>query len=256
MEPGQGELACRTEGPGRLPEPEDIMELAHFLVSKQDLSGIRILVTAGPTMEPMDPVRYVGNRSSGKMGYALAKTAKRRGASVKLISGPTNLKPPYGVEYREIKTAEEMKRVVFKHRSDCDIIIKAAAVSDYRPRKTATHKIKKGEDSLTLELIKNPDILAELGATKDAAPCLLVGFAAETEDLLVNAKKKLRTKNLDMIVANDVSREDAGFEAETNLVKMIYKDGRVEDLPLMTKTEVADLILDRLRTLWETHLET
>jgi phosphopantothenoylcysteine decarboxylase/phosphopantothenate--cysteine ligase len=256
MEPGQGQLACRTEGPGRLPEPEDIMELAYVLLSKQDFSGIRILVTAGATVEPMDPVRYVGNRSSGKMGYAFAKTAKRRGASVKLISGPTNLKPPYGVEYTGIQTAEEMKRAVFELRPDCDIIIKAAAVSDYRPRKTAAQKIKKGEDSIGLELIKNPDILAELGATKAAAPCLLVGFAAETEDLLVNAKEKLRSKNLDMIVANDVSREDAGFEAETNLVKIIYKDGRVEDLPLMTKTEVADLILDRLRTMWETRLET
>jgi phosphopantothenoylcysteine decarboxylase/phosphopantothenate--cysteine ligase len=251
MEPGEGQLACHTEGPGRLPEPEDIMEQAFILISPQDLSGVKILVTAGPTVEPIDPVRYITNRSSGKMGYALARAARRRGASVTLVSGPTSLKPPYGIEFCGVKTAEDMKKAVFENRPNCNIIIKAAAVSDYRPRDSAVHKIKKEEGSLSLELIKNPDILAELGSARKESNCLLVGFAAETKDLLANAKKKLRAKNLDMIVANDVSRGDSGFETDTNIVKIIYSDGRVEDLALMTKDEVADLVLDRINEMWE-----
>jgi len=255
MEPGEGQLACHTEGPGRLPEPEDIMEQAFILISPQDLSGLKILVTAGPTVEPIDPVRYITNRSSGKMGYALARAARRRGASVTLVSGPTGLKPPYGVEFCGVKTAEDMKRAVFENRPKCNIIIKAAAVSDYRPRDSAAHKIKKDEDSLSLELVKNPDILAELGSAMKESNCLLVGFAAETKDLMANAKKKLRAKNLDMIVANDVSRKDAGFETDTNIVKIIYSDGQIEDLALMTKDEVADLVLDRINAMWEGSLE-
>jgi phosphopantothenoylcysteine decarboxylase/phosphopantothenate--cysteine ligase len=255
MEPGEGQLACHTEGPGRLPEPEDIMEQAFILISPQDLSGLKILVTAGPTVEPIDPVRYITNRSSGKMGYALARAARRRGASVTLVSGPTSLKPPYGVEFCGVKTAEDMKQAVFENRPKCNIIIKAAAVSDYRPRDSAAHKIKKDEDSLSLELVKNPDILAELGSVRKESNCLLVGFAAETKDLMANAKKKLRAKNLDMIVANDVSREDSGFETDTNIVKIIYSDGRIEDLALMTKDEVADLVLDRINAMWEGSLE-
>ena len=253
MEPGEGHLACGTEGPGRLPEPEDILEQAWVLLSRQDLSGLRILVTAGATVEPIDPVRYITNRSTGKMGYALARAARRRGASVSLVSGPTSLKPPSGVTLFPVKTAEEMRQAVFENRPDCDIIIKAAAVSDYRPRDTAEHKIKKGEESFSLDLVKTPDILAQLGGTKKEYPCLLVGFAAETEDLLANAKEKLIAKNLDMIVANDVSRDDAGFEADTNIVKMIYGDGHVEDSPLMTKDEVADLVLDRVKSLTGFH---
>ena len=249
MEPGEGELACHTDGPGRLPEPEEIVEHAWILISKQDLSGLRILVTAGATAEPIDPVRYITNRSSGKMGYALARAARRRGASVTLVSGPTSLMPPYGVVFRTVKTAEEMRQSVFEARPGCDIIIKAAAVSDYRPKDSARHKIKKGPESLALDLVKTPDILAQLGKTKKDFPCVLVGFAAETEDLLANAKEKLRAKNLDMIVANDVSRNDAGFATDTNVVKMIYGDASVEDLPLMTKDEVADLILDRIKSL-------
>ena len=256
MEPGEGQLACHTEGPGRLPEPEDIVEQAWFLLSRQDLSGLRILVTAGPTVEPIDPVRYITNRSTGRMGYALAKVARRRGASVILVSGPTSLTPPFGVTFCGVKTAEEMRHQVLENRADHDIIIKAAAVSDYRPRESAQQKIKKGADSLSLELVKNPDILAELGATKKESPCILVGFAAETDELLANAKGKLEAKNLDMIVANDVSRSDAGFETETNIVKIIYADGRVEDSPLMTKDEVADLVLDRAKALLEGSLET
>ncbi len=256
MEPGVGQLACHTEGPGRLPEPEEIVEMAWILLSRHDLTGLRILVTAGATVEPIDPVRYITNRSTGKMGFALAKVARRRGASVVLVSGPTSLKPCQDVTFCGVKTAEEMMQAVFENRSNCNIIIKAAAVSDYRPRQSARHKIKKGMNSLSIELVKNPDILAQLGRTKEESPCLLVGFAAETEDLLANASEKLRAKNLDMIVANDVSKDDAGFEVDTNMVKMIYGDGCVEDLPLMTKDEVADLVLDRAKTLWESRFES
>jgi phosphopantothenoylcysteine decarboxylase/phosphopantothenate--cysteine ligase len=251
MEPARGGLACGTVGPGRLPDPTEILEQAKFLLSEKDLSGLRILISAGPTVEPIDPVRYLTNRSSGKMGYALARAAARRGAEVVLVSGPTTLKPPFGISFFPVMTAEEMHRLVFENREGCDIVIKAAAVSDYRPRECAGQKIKKEADSLTLELIRNPDILACLGDTKAASPCILVGFAAETEDLLTNAEKKLKAKNLDMIVANDVSRTDAGFETDTNLVKFIYRDGQVEDAPLMTKDEVADLVLDRARDLSE-----
>ncbi len=251
MEPGEGQLACNTEGPGRLPEPEDILEQAEILLTPQDLIGLKILVTAGATAEPIDPVRYITNRSTGKMGYALARAATRRGAAVTLVSGPTALDPPYGVTFCGIKTAEDMKQAVFDNRSDCHIIIKAAAVSDYRPREIAQQKIKKSADSLSIELVKNPDILAQLGATKKESPCILVGFAAETEELLSHAQGKLEAKNLDMIVANDVSRSDAGFEADTNIVKIIYRDGTVEDSSLMSKDEVADLVLDRAKALLE-----
>ena len=249
MEPGEGQLACQTEGPGRLPEPEEIVEQALVLLSKQDFSGLNVLVTAGATVEPIDSVRYITNRSTGKMGYALARAVRRRDASVTIVSGPTTLTPPYGVKFCGIKTAEEMREAVFENRADCDVIIKAAAVSDYRPRRSFQHKIKKGEDDISLELIKTPDILAQLGKAKKKAPCILVGFAAETENLLENAREKLKEKNLDMIVANDVSRDDAGFGTDTNAVKIIYADGRVEDSPLMKKDEVADLVLDRVKEL-------
>lgn len=251
MEPVQGELACRAEGIGRLPDPSVIMEQVTALLSPGDLSGVRILVTAGPTVEPLDPVRYITNHSSGKMGYALARAARARGAKVTLISGPTHLEPPHGVALINVQTAREMKSAVFENRSGCDVIIKAAAVTDYRPRSISPQKIKKGQEIFSLELERNPDILEELGAEKTGSGCLLVGFAAETEDLTAHAKEKLRSKNLDMIVANDVSREDAGFEADTNLVKLLYKDGRVEDLPLMSKAEVAHHVLDRIKDLLE-----
>ncbi len=249
MEPSEGELACHDEGPGRLPEPEKIFEQAWALLSRQDLSGLSILITAGPTVEPIDPVRYITNRSTGKMGYALARAAWRRGASVRLVSGPTTVNPPHGISLFRVKTAEEMRQAVLKHCTDCDIIIKAAAVSDYRPQESARHKIKKGADRINLELVKNPDILAELGSKKEASHCILVGFAAETEEMLTNAKEKLKAKNLDMIIANDVSRDDAGFEADTNKIKLVYSDGRLEDTSLMTKDEMADLILDRIKSL-------
>ena len=251
MEPGSGELACHTEGPGRLPEPEDIVEEARRLLSRQDLSGLRILVTAGATLEPLDPVRYMSNRSSGKMGYALARAASMRGAKVTLVSGPTTLKPPRDVALSRVKTAEEMRRAVLAECQQYDVVIKAAAVLDWRPKETAAHKIKKGRGVQTLELVENPDILAELGCSRGNRRCVLVGFAAETQDLVANAQEKLKKKNLDLIVVNDVSREDAGFEADTNAVKIVYRDSPMEELPLMPKQEVADQLLDRVKVLWE-----
>jgi len=251
MDPAEGELACRSEGPGRLPEPEDILEEARALLSQKDLSGLNILVTAGATVEPIDPVRYMTNRSSGKMGYALATAAMLRGAKVILVSGPTHLAPPKRVTMRRVQTAEEMREAVFEHRKECQIVIKAAAVLDYRPRHKAEHKIKKGDDRQTLDLVLNPDILSELGRTRGESRSLLVGFAAETKDLLTNAREKLQRKNLDMIIANDVSREDSGFETDTNAVKIIYRDGRLEELPLMSKQQVADHVLDRIKGQWE-----
>jgi len=249
MPPGSGELACGSDGPGRLPDPADIFEQGLILLSEPDLEGLKILVTAGPTTEHIDPVRFITNRSSGKMGYALARAALRRGAEVVLVSGPTSIKPPPGIHFCPVQTAEEMKKAVLEHRSGCHMIIKAAAVSDYRPKEMARQKVKKGADSVSLHLVKNPDILALLGQTKKDHPCILVGFAAETENLLNNAQKKIAAKNLDMIVANDVSRKDAGFQTDTNAVKIIYADGRVEDSPLMGKIDVAHLILDRAKAL-------
>jgi len=249
MPPGSGELACGSDGPGRLPDPADIFEQGLILLSEPDLESLKILVTAGPTTEHIDPVRFITNRSSGKMGYALARAALRRGAEVVLVSGPTSIKPPPGIHFCPVQTAEEMKKAVLEHRSGCHMIIKAAAVSDYRPKEMARQKVKKGADSVSLHLVKNPDILALLGQTKKDHPCILVGFAAETENLLNNAQKKIAAKNLDMIVANDVSRKDAGFQTDTNAVKIIYADGRVEDSPLMGKIDVAHLVLDRAKAL-------
>ena len=247
MAPGEGHLACGYEGPGRLPEPEDILEEAVCLIHDKDLGGIRILITAGPTVEPIDPVRYMTNRSSGKMGFALARVASRRGAEVTLVSGPTHLRPVPCVTFCPVATTEEMKKEVLGRSRQMDVIIKAAAVLDYRPRQRAQHKIKKQDGMVQVTLEPTTDILAELGAMREKARWVLVGFAAETDDLLKNAKDKLVRKNLDMIVANDVSRQDAGFDSETNQVKIIHRDGRVEDLPLMGKEEVAEHILDRVR---------
>jgi phosphopantothenoylcysteine decarboxylase/phosphopantothenate--cysteine ligase len=251
MEPTEGELACNTEGKGRLPNPEEIAEKARFLLSDKDLTGLKVVVTAGPTIEPLDPVRYISNRSTGRMGYAVAKAAGRRGASVTLVSGPTTLAPPYGVTLYKVNTALEMYRTVLDHSAEADVIIKAAAVSDYRPRERADQKIKKGAGSMTIDLEKTPDILAELGRIKESSKPILVGFAAETEDLLANAMEKLQRKNVDMIVANDVSREDAGFATETNIVKILYRDGTQEDLPLMKKDDVADHLLDKIKAVKE-----
>jgi phosphopantothenoylcysteine decarboxylase / phosphopantothenate---cysteine ligase len=251
MEPGDGGLACGTEGPGRLPEPEDILEEARRLLSPQDLIGMRFLVTAGPTIEPMDPVRYMTNRSSGRMGYAIARIAGNRGGKVTLVSGPTNLSPPRGVVFERVNTAEEMRRVVMDCCRSMDVIIKAAAVLDYKPVERSAQKIKRKGQTQHIELIENPDILAELGCGRGPGRQLLVGFAAETEDLLGHAREKLEKKNLDLIVANDVSRRDAGFGVDTNAVKVIYRDGRTEEWALMPKDAVANRLLDRIKELWE-----
>jgi phosphopantothenoylcysteine decarboxylase/phosphopantothenate--cysteine ligase len=248
MAPEEGELACRTVGPGRLPEPEGIVEEAVRMLSTQDLAGLKILVTAGATVEPIDPVRFVSNRSTGKMGYAVATAAWRRGAEVVLVSGPTHLAPPRGIRFVGVQTAEEMRGAVLENREGCGMIIKAAAVSDYRPRENASQKLKKGPDALSMDLIQNPDILAELGRIKTPS-CVLVGFAAETQNLLANAQEKMAAKNLDMIVANDVSRNDAGFESDTNAVKILRLNGDPEDLPLMTKDQLAHVVLDRAKEL-------
>ena len=245
MTPASGMLACGTEGIGRLPEPEAIVEriTAHFEVGKS-MRGLRLLITAGGTREAIDPVRYIGNRSSGKMGYAIAAVAAERGAEVTLVSGPVALPTPAGVKRVSVESALEMREAVLVAFSNVDVVIKAAAVADYRPEVVSEQKIKKNSANLTVELTKNPDILAELGKIKTGQ--FLVGFAAETQELVANAIEKLRRKNLDMLVANDVTLPGAGFESETNIVKLLSKDGRVEELPQMSKQSLAGLLLDRV----------
>ncbi|HBA87204.1 MAG TPA: bifunctional phosphopantothenoylcysteine decarboxylase/phosphopantothenate--cysteine ligase CoaBC [Geobacter sp.] len=245
--PVSGMLACGYEGEGKLQAPEAIFEEAVAALTVKSLAGERILVTAGPTLEEIDPVRYVSNHSSGKMGYALARQARLRGAEVTLVTGPTALAPPCGVNVVRVRSATEMRDAVFAALDETDIVIKAAAVADYRPKVRAGSKMKKIQESLTIELEKNPDILAELGAAKGGR--LLVGFAAETQDLVRNATTKLNAKNLDLIVANDVSLEGAGFNVDTNIVKLLYRDGRVEELPMMGKEELAGVILERMELL-------
>lgn len=243
LQPETGPMACGDSGMGRLPEPQTIVESLMRLVSSADLEGQSVLITAGPTREPMDPVRFLSNPSSGKMGYALARAARRRGAKVVLISGPTCLDSPSDVSVIRIGTAEEMESAVLQHLDSADIIIKAAAVSDYKPIAMSNQKMKKGSDNLVIELCRTPDILTKLGEMKEGR--ILVGFAAETESVVENAAGKLKEKNLDFIVANDVSMPDAGFGADTNCVTLIFRDGSRESLPLMTKDALADLILDR-----------
>ncbi|HXG52132.1 MAG TPA: bifunctional phosphopantothenoylcysteine decarboxylase/phosphopantothenate--cysteine ligase CoaBC [candidate division Zixibacteria bacterium] len=244
MEPAEGYLACGYEGKGRLPDPELIVEQARRLLKPKDLEGEKLVVTAGPTHEPLDPVRFIANRSSGKMGYALARAAARRGAQVRLISGPTALVPPPGVEVVSVTTAAEMRQAVLEAFSSCTGLIMAAAVADFRPAEVAPAKIKRGTASLSLRLEPNPDILRDLGRKRDGR--VLVGFAAETENVVANAEKKLREKGLDMVVANDVSRSDSGFNVDYNTATILDRLGGVEELPRMTKEELADRILDRL----------
>ncbi len=244
VEPARGLLACGWEGEGKLQEPQVIFEEAVAALTRKDLAGEHILVTAGPTREELDPVRFLSNHSSGKMGYAIARAARLRGAEVTLVSGPTCLQAPWGVTAVAVESAQEMRDAVLARIADSTVIIKAAAVADYRPRLRAAEKIKKNVAPLVLDLVKNPDILGELGQIKGER--VLVGFAAETGDLLENAARKLAEKNLDMVVANDVSQEGAGFNVDTNIVKLLFRDGRLEDLPLMGKDELADLILDRV----------
>jgi phosphopantothenoylcysteine decarboxylase/phosphopantothenate--cysteine ligase len=247
MGAAEGELACGTEGPGRLPPLQDIIEEVESALTEKDLIGENVLVTAGPTQEALDPVRFISNHSSGKMGYALAVMARRRGAKVTLISGPTDLPAPCGVERIPVRSAVEMRDAVMKSMRKATVIIKAAAVADYRPASQSDSKIKKKEGPLTLTLERNPDIIAEAGRTKGKR--VLVGFAMETENLVENAKTKLKSKNMDLVVGNDLSTPDAGFRADTNIVKIIDRSGRVESLPLLDKREVADRILDRIKTL-------
>lgn len=244
MEPVEGYLACGYEGKGRLPEPQDIVEKIQGLLKKKDLAGERLLITAGPNHEPLDPVRYISNRSSGKMGYALARLGVRRGAEVTLISGPTSLVPPAGVRLVSVKTAAEMRQAILKEFPETTAVIMAAAVADYHPEKFVPKKIKKGKATLKLNLKPNPDILRELGMRKNGQ--ILIGFAAETESLVDNAKKKLREKNLDLIVANDVTEQGSGFDGDTNVATLLDRTGAIHPLPLMSKDELADRIYDYL----------
>ncbi len=247
VEPSAGELACGYEGQGRLAEPADIVEEVRSVLSKKDLSHERVIVTAGPNCEPIDPVRYITNRSTGKMGYAMARAAQRRGAQVSLVSGPTSLRPPRGVDFYPVRTACEMQHAVLAAYPRATIVVSAAAIADYRPATVATQKIKKAAGEFVIELARNPDILAGLGQQKGQRR--LVGFATETEDVLRNAERKLKSKNLDMIVANDVTQEGAGFAYDTNIVTLIDRTGRVEPLSQMSKDAVAHAIYDRLLAL-------
>ena len=247
IDPEAGELACGYEGKGRLAEIPAVVEEIRFVLSPKDFVGETVLVTAGPTVEDLDPVRFLSNRSSGKMGYALAKAARRRGAEVILVNGPTSLPPPAKVRRISVRSALEMREAVFHHLEKASILLMAAAVSDYRPKQAAGHKVKKTSAPAALELERNPDILSEAGRSKGNR--LFVGFAAETQNLLKNAKEKLAQKNLDLIVANDVSQPGAGFRVDTNIAKIIDRSGRAEKLPLMSKEDLADRILDRLLAL-------
>jgi len=243
MEPVVGELACGWEGAGKLPDPADIFDEAVRLLAPKDMRGLRVLVTAGPTREEIDPVRYISNHSSGKMGYAIARAAAWRGADVTLVSGPTCLPAPRGVRRIDVVSAEQMHREVLALADRADLVFKAAAVADYRPVSRAQAKLKKGRDCLErIDLEANPDILADLG--KNKGRMVLVGFAAETDDLEKNAAAKLAAKGADLIVANDVSRGDIGFDADQNEVRLFFADGRNECLEKMDKAELADRLLD------------
>lgn len=245
VDPATGRLACGTEGKGRLPEPEDLLEVCmHALAHEKDLCGKRVLVTAGPTQEALDPVRYLTNHSSGRMGYAIAKAAARRGAKVTLVSGPTALKKPAYVDTVDVVSAQDMFDAVTARAQDADIIIKAAAVADYRPATVADNKIKKADDALSIPLERTKDILAALGNSKRPGQ-FLCGFSMETENLLENSRKKLGKKNLDMVAANNLKVEGAGFGVDTNVLTLITPDGTV-DLPLMSKDAAADALLDAI----------
>ena len=250
FEPEAGALASGLSGRGRLPEIESIVEeVERVLTPGRDLTGERVLVTAGPTREPIDPVRYLSNRSSGKMGHAVATAALRRGAEVVLISGPTALKPPAGAVYVPVQTAEEMREAALQHLGAASVVIKAAAVADYRVERPSPTKIKSGgkREGLSLDLVPNPDILKELAQKKGGA--FLVGFAAETNDVRAHAAEKLRAKGVDLLVANDVSQQGIGFEADDNQVVLLDRWGGTLELPRMTKIQVAHAILDRVLAL-------
>jgi len=251
VEPGEGYLACGWIGKGRLAEPDEIVAAADSMLRPQGrLLGLRVLVTAGPTFEDLDPVRYLGNRSSGKMGFAVAAEAVRRGAEVTLVTGPSPIGPPRVQELVRVRTAEEMHAAVIDRAGRMDIVVMAAAVADYRPAEPSSQKVSKGGDTVTLVLKKTPDILAELGRRRleSGVGPMLVGFAAETEDVVARATAKREAKHVDLIVANDVSRADAGFAVDTNQVTIVGPQG-AELLPLDSKASVAAAIFDRIEHL-------
>lgn len=244
IKPGCGRLACGDYGEGKMAEPADIVDYIVNMSSNKDLSGKKFVVTAGPTIAPLDPVRYLTNYSSGKMGYALARLAHERGAEVTLVSGPTNLMPPEGVEIVGVNTTIDMFNAIEKLFDECDVLIKAAAPLDYRPKTVSNHKIKKNDDEMDIKLVKNPDIALHFGKLKKKQ--IIVGFAAETQNVIENAKKKIEKKNFDFIVVNDVSKENAGFRSETNIVTILDKSGNQQDFPMMKKDEIARIIIDKL----------
>lgn len=247
IEPTTGELACGYEGKGRLAEIEDIVEEAITILTKKDFQEERILITAGPTHEPIDPVRFLTNRSSGKMGYALAKASHRRGAEVRFIIGPINFQPIPHIHTTPVETSLEMNKAVLHHYKSCSIVIKAAAVADYRPKKIFQDKMKKTYKTFTLGLERNPDILYQLGKNKGNR--ILVGFAAETRNIISQAKSKLDKKNLDLIVVNNAHQKKGGFGSDSNEVTLIDYEGKIDALPLMGKEELADKILDKIKQL-------
>ncbi|MEW5734813.1 MAG: bifunctional phosphopantothenoylcysteine decarboxylase/phosphopantothenate--cysteine ligase CoaBC [Thermodesulfobacteriota bacterium] len=246
MASGEGYLACGDLGSGRLPEPPDILDRVAWLLTEKDFAGLRVLVTAGPTQEKIDPVRFVSNPSSGRMGFAVARAAEHRGADVTLITGPVSLPDPLNVRVLRVESAEQMARAVFDHFPQSDVVVKSAAVSDYRPVEVCGQKIKGSRSQLSLTLAPNPDILAQLG--RDKKDRVLVGFAAETEKLCEHACEKLEKKNLDMIVANLIGAPGSGFAAATNQATLFLRGGREEKLALMSKDELAHVILDRVLT--------
>ncbi len=241
--PVSGNLACGEEGIGRMTEVPEVVEAAISALTPKDLSGHNILVTAGPTLEPIDPIRFISNRSSGKMGFALARAALRRGASVTLISGPSSRKAPDGTSFVSVERASDMEAAVLKNLQKSTSVIMAAAVSDFAPSVTGKLKFKKS-DIMSIELKKTPDILKKIGRRK--GNCFLIGFAAETGKDIKSAKNKLRDKNLDLIVLNDVTQKGAGFNVDTNIVTIIDKNGKSTDYPLMKKIEIANIILDKI----------
>lgn len=246
--PSTGFQACGTEGVGRMSEAAEILEtLSSFFSRVEGLKGKKVLVTAGGTQEPLDPVRYLGNRSSGRMGYAIAQALQEAGAETILVSAPSDLPTPQGVTRIKVQTALEMYDAVLERFSEVDVVIKAAAVADYRPAVLAEQKIKKDGTNLTLELVPNPDILAELGRQKTSQ--ILIGFAAETENLMANAQGKMLRKNVDLLVANDVTKQGAGFGSPTNIVSFLFPDGRRMDFPQMSKLEVARNLVHEIANL-------
>jgi phosphopantothenoylcysteine decarboxylase/phosphopantothenate--cysteine ligase len=249
VDPDEGYLACGMTGAGRLAATDAIVEKVRLVLGlRRDLEGQTVLVTAGATREDIDPVRFLTNRSSGKMGYALAEAAARRGAHVVLVSGPTDLAAPDGIDWVPVRSTENMRDAVIERATEANIVIMAAAVADYRPAAAQSQKLKRGDAAITLDLEPTPDILAELGRsqTQLAGRRILVGFAAETNSLADNARSKLARKGADMIVANDVTQEGAGFDTDTNIVTIFTRDGREIPLPKLTKFEVANRILDRV----------